>query len=334
MKKLWVILAVFSLGIFLMTGCEKNSNSALSDQQLEEQAVEETLLNDENEYLVDWGIDDVNENDMFDGFSTFGPNSILPKIQSPLNNVIRFGRKINNRFRRTMVIRRISQDSIMVHMERVLAGKFVIFDSVGPGVRPEIYRKELRHRVMRNTLLVRRADGEDAQQDIRHRFRLAAVSLGEGASRPEPTVAIQQVTITGSSGDSTVFTDPLHTFLNIPDDLPTFVPGEEVRIRALVSNSAATVIPDTATGATETVLLHFGVSRLHRARKQFEYRGTDPVTGYHIYQGQWVVHEPVAHVFHAVVDVIDNGTIYDSDEQAFPYNSATWSSPYRVAESK
>jgi hypothetical protein len=342
MKKIVFNLIIIALGLFLIIGCEKDTTPTSSDYSnlTDQELVEQSLLNENDpefeeiqEYLVDWGIDDGSEANMYNGFSTFSGGTSLPKILSPIENVIRFGRKINQRFPRKMVYRRISEDSIAVNVERVLVGRFYIFgklDSSSVGTDSfKIYTKPLTHRVRRNTIFIRRTNDEIIQHP-RRRWRLAAISLGDGISQPVPTVEIHQLTVESSGGTSLVFIDPLGTMLSIPDDLPTFTQGEEVTITTLVSNSSANPVINATTGATETVLLHFGFSRIHRARKQFQYMGVDPSTGYHIYQGQWTVHEPACGAFHAVVDVIDNGTIYDDDAEMYPYNSATWGCPYRV----
>jgi hypothetical protein len=52
--------------------------------------------------------------------------------------------------------------------------------------------------------------------------------------------------------------------------------------------------------------------------------------GMNVYEGNWVVGQwPGIH--HAVIDIIDNGTIFDDDINTYPYNSTTWSTPYKVS---
>ena len=132
-------------------------------------------------------------------------------------------------------------------------------------------------------------------------------------------------------GDFIVFTDPLNTFLNLPDDIPTFSIGELITIKVLLENTTSNPVLDpNGSGATETALLHFGCNRHHRARKRFDFVGTDPNTGYNMYKGTWHVGQQPFRIRHAIIDAIDNGTIYDNDPNAFPYNSTTWSTPYRV----
>lgn len=339
MKKLIISLTVLIAGFLLLIGCQKDTSSTLSQEPSDEQSIQELLLDEENEYLVDWGIDDGDKDNMFNGFNPFSPDLSIPKITTPIDNVVRYGRRIHRRFPRQIIINFISPDSVRIHLERVLVGKFFIFQKLDSSSAPPdsivIYRKPLRHSVARNVLLVRRASDEASiDHNPRRRFKLAALSLGLGYSRPEHTVKIHRVTVSTSSGDSIEFTNPLQTMLEIPEDLPTFVRGEQVTVRALVSNSSDSLIYDPQTGATETVLLHFGINPRHHARKKFVFIGEDPVTGFNIYEGNWTVHEPAHRPFHAVVDVIDNGTIYDDNEQVFPYNSTTWSTPYRVVLTK
>ncbi len=337
MKRFLIGFTVTIVTLFLIIGCEKNTSSALSDEQLEISGIEDMVLDENNEYLIDWGIDDGDENNMFDGFSTFASAFSLPKVMTPLNNVVRFGRKIDKRFPRTIVVRRISPDSILVAVERVLSGKFVIFDKITNSSTNTdtigITRKPLRHIVKRKTIFVKRNVTDAEFRFPRKRFRLAQVSLTLGKSKPVNTIRLEKISIKSASGYDTTFTDPLNTMLNIPEDLPTFIKGEKVTITVLVSNSSTNLLPDS-TGATETLLLHFGINRQHHARKRFEFKGVDPETGFNIYEGTWTVHEPAYHLFHAVVDAIDNGTIYDTDNETYPYNSTTWGYPYRVVLAK
>lgn len=338
MKKLFITLTITLLALVLITGCEKDTSSALSDQELAQTTIQESLSSDENVYMIDWAIDDGSENNMYNGFSSFGKTGFsLDKVLSPEDQLVRFGRIIKRRYPRQITIRPLSPDSILVNVDRVLVGNFISILAPGDTVQRDsflVYRKPMRHLVSRTTLFVKNNNEEDVSRDPRRRWKMAGVSLSKGVSRPENTVQIHKLIIVSENGDTLKFSAPLHTMLNIPDDIPTFVTGEQVKVIALVSNSSANLVPDPETGATETVLLHYGVNRQHHARKRFEYRGIDPATGYAIFEGAWTIHEPANHVFHAAVDVIDNGTIYEGDEQTYPYNSVTWGCPYRVVLSK
>lgn len=333
MKKLGIFLIIGLLVLFTIIGCEKDSSSTIDDETLSQMELQESALDEENEYLMDWGIDDGNENNMFDGYSSF-PKTGFPKILDPINNVLRFGRKINNRFRRRVILTRINEDSVLLSITRQLNGRFVIFEKIDYDTTdPDtlaIYRKPLTHIVKRKVIFIKR-NANDQEQDIpgRGRWKLQAVTLGQGVSNPAHTIRIHNVTVYNSVGDSIVFTNPLETFLSVPDDIPTFSTGDMITIRVKLENSTSTpfIGPD---GATETLLLHYGRNRYHHARKRFTYMGTDPVTSYSVYEGYWQIGQQPFRVRHTIVDAIDNGTIYDNDETAYPYNSTTWSAPYRV----
>jgi hypothetical protein len=330
MKSLKIYLITIPLALVWMFGCDKTPNSALSDEQLELSAIEETALDEDNEYLLDWGVDDGDEANMYDGFATFD----LGKAMVPINNVVRFGRKIERRYPRTLIIRRISQDSVLVITERILEGKFVIFDQISENNSPSdtigITRKPLKHSVKRHAIFVRKNSADlTAVADPRLRFKLAGISLSRGESRPYNTITIEQIDIRSENGYSGSFDDPYRKIFNIPEDLPKFVRGEVVTVTAYVSNSTPNpVYIHSDPNETETLLLHFGIGPRDRARKRFEFLGSE--NGVNKYQVTWRVREPVRFPYHCVVDAIDNGTIYDNDNETYPYNSTTLGFPYRV----
>jgi hypothetical protein len=332
MKKLGILLISSIALLLIMSSCNKEPSGIVSDD------VElENLVMDENEeYLFDWGIDEQDESNMFDGYSSFSPSISFPKLLDPIDNVVRFGRKINSRFRRQITMVRRTPDTALVSVTRELRGNFLIFEKLNlDPANPDtfaLHRKPLRHIVHRKAIFVKR--NSDVSDDLdRNRWRLQAVTLGQSESNPYATIRIHEIEIIDSQGNSTVLNDPLNTFLNIPDDIPSFTTGEEIHIKVLLENQTANPVFDpSGNGATETVLLHYGVNRFHRARKRFIFSGTDPNTGYNVYEGNWTIGHQVHMVRHAIVDAIDNGTIYDSDEITYPYNSTAWGAPYRVIQ--
>lgn len=334
MKRLGIFFVIGLLSMFAIIGCEKDSSSTMDDKTLSQMELQESALDEENDYLMDWGIDDGDENNMYDGFSTFSSSMEFPKIMDPINNVARFGRKINNRFRRQVIFTRINEDSALVSITRELRGNFVSFEKIDYDTTdPDtlaLYRKPLRHIVKRKAIFVKR-NSDDQYEDNpgRGRWKLQAVTLGDGKSYPTNTIQIHEVVIHNSAGDSIVFTDPLETFLSVPEDIPTFNTGEMVTIRVKLENTTGNPFkgPD---GATETLLLHYGINRFHHARKRFTYMGIDQATGDNVYEGFWRIGQQPYRVRHAIVDAIDNGTIYDNNEDDYPYNSTTWGAPYRV----
>lgn len=319
MKRLIGLMATILLAMLLMPGCEKDSSQPLAED--DESIVTQMAQEEDDEYLFDEGIDDGSEDNMYDGYSSFG------KVFTPIDSVKRFGRKVLQRPRRVITdVQRIGPDSIKVFTAREFVGQFVIFSKPDDSTVVR-YTKPLRHVVRRVALYVRRNPNEVTG---RRGWELAEVSLGQGNSVPMATIQIKEITITGSGGVSVVYTDPLHTMLSVPDDILLFSPGETVTVQVKLSNSTLNPVDPLGNGSTETVLLHFGVNRQHHARKRFEYVGVDPVSGDQVYEGSWTIGQQPFRLRHAVVDAIDNGTIFDDDATTYPYNSTTWSAPYRV----
>ncbi|NOX37846.1 MAG: hypothetical protein GXO78_09955 [Calditrichaeota bacterium] len=315
-------LSILIAGI-LFVGCEKNVTTILD----EEAELEELVLDEENDYLFDWGIDDGSEDNLFSlNFRMSYPDG-FNKPLTPIENVVRFGRIIKQRYPRTIIYRRTARDSALLFLERVLEGRFVIMSRIGSDSSNAdsmvVYRKPLRHIVRRKAVFVPRTENPQGRRG----WKLKAISLGQGNS-PRSTIRIQKLVVINTAGDSLVFTDPLKTMMQIPEDIPRFSRGEEVTVQVYLTNNTSHPVYHPDTGATETVILHYSRSRKKRGRKLFTFMGTNE-DGVNIYQGTWKVQE-APRVYHVIVDVIDNGTIFDSDPEMYPYNSVTWSCPYIV----
>ena len=100
-----------------------------------------------------------------------------------------------------------------------------------------------------------------------------------------------------------------------------------------MQNDALNKIQVPAGQGTELVRLHFGRHRYWRQHDMYGIRYMhwtgESTNGANIYEGEWTV-GPHFRINHAVIDVIDNGCIFDDDINAYPYNSVTWGMPYRV----
>ncbi len=339
MKRLVKLAMIAMVSMMIATSCQQNGNDGFNAVEDDEMVVQELATGEDEEILFDAAIDDGSEENIVNGFGSSG--SSLGKVSAPIDTVLNFGRRFDRHPRRIVKdIRRIGQDTIFVSLSRLFRGVFVIVEKGQDttGTRPIIiHRKRMAHVVKRNAIYVKRDSDRDtdAITDRPHRrWKLASVSMGAGHSVPEPSIRFNELTITSSGGVNITITEPLDTFFDTRDDLPTFVPGEEVTVQVKLTNSTLNPVDPFGTGATETLLLHHGANRDHHGRKFFDYVGTDPVTGDQIYEGTWTVEQAPGHVYHAVVDAIDNGTIYDNDASTFPYNSTTWGTPYRVVESK
>ncbi|RMF60108.1 MAG: hypothetical protein D6748_04820 [Calditrichaeota bacterium] len=328
MRRLAYLFLIGLLSMFLMMSCQKDSDPLVSEGA-DDMEIQELASSDEDDYLFDLAIDDGSEDAIINGNTGNG----FGKIETPLDSVVRFGRHINRRGIRRVVIERIAPDTVRVALSRELRGRFVIVENVlNDSSQTDtfvVHRKPLTHVVRRVALYVRRDRGNDFPT-MGRRWKLYSLSMGQGNSVPYHTIQISEVQVFTSEGDTLTFSNPLHSMFNV-DNIPTFAPGEEVTVRVRLKNMTTNPVDPQGNGATETVILHYAVNRHHHARKFFEFVEIDPVTDEHIYQGTWTVNQQPFRIYHAVIDAIDNGTIYDSDTDMFPYNSTTWSVPYRVA---
>jgi len=151
-----------------------------------------------------------------------------------------------------------------------------------------------------------------------HMFRIS----GSLAQSPETSLSFEWVKVTDGEQEWTI-EDPLEFILDV-EQIPVFGRMDTVKVYVKINNSAP-----YADKPGETVLLRYhNDRRMHRARRPFNDEGIypDETAGDGIYSGMWVVRGHRG-IFHAFVDAIDNGTIYDDQ---LPYNSLAWGFPYIV----
>lgn len=325
MNRICYPLFLFFFGAFLLMGCNETANNALEEDP--DLIVEEIAVDENNDFLYDTGLDDIAEENMYNGFSSYGR---LPGNQPTIDDsTIRFGRKINRRGIRRVSVERISPDTLLVRAQRQLAGFFYVFNKVDSSDVWNAFRKPLQHKIDRAAIYVKR-DSSNATD--RHNWQLNSVTLARGNSQPTATIRIQKVSVfRRSSGDTLVFQNPLDTYISA-ENIPTFTSGEPILVRVYLSNATNNPIDPYMTGATETLLLHYGAHRGGKVRVPFTFAGVDRETGLQVYEGSWTVHETRGRVHQAIIDAIDNGTIYESNNEDFPYNASHWSIPYRVIQ--
>jgi hypothetical protein len=178
----------------------------------------------------------------------------------------------------------------------------------------------------------------DEGESLRSRWRMLATSVVDGKSlglvdsmRVRTTLQIQKL-IVENEGKTVEIDDPM-SFIQRRGDLLTLTPGTEVQVTVQVKNDSENQLQVPAGKGTELVRLHFGRHRHWREHDMYGIRhlhwvGQTP-EGSNIYQGSWTV-GPRFRVNHAVIDVIDNGSIFNNDTETYPYNSVTWGFPYKV----
>ncbi|MGD9897590.1 MAG: hypothetical protein AB7T22_00555 [Calditrichaceae bacterium] len=322
MKKILFIISGISMLFF--AGCQNSSDPSVSgvDESANNEAIEYILEQDSVDVLFD-PIDDVSEDNFGDE-----PDWMAAKISDTSSDSVsyRFGRIGTRPVERTIQIIYDTDTTATAYIYKKLEGKFIVIkkEILPDTLQLTRYEKPMIHETNKIVHLkkIRNTD------QPRLNWKISDISLTEGNS-PENTVEIVELTIMPSDQDDVVITDPLDYWLN-GVNVFTFPRWTDVTLRVVVKNSSANKIEyPKGTLATEKVLLHYGRNRRgNHARTPLFWVGQNE-NGNNVYEGTWTVKQ-FAGYHHAVVDVIDNGTILESDGDAFPYNSNTWSTPYRV----
>jgi hypothetical protein len=346
---------VVLLIIFLLFSCSKDNDpltSAVNDDRANDEQAIIDLINsmesessDENYFYM--GLDD----ELEDGFDD--PNS-LDKLSSPavfsLTKPIipvKF-RRIIRPYDRDLEIIEQTDSTATVLFTKYALGRFVILangniSSVND--KPDsFYRviKWLGHKVQR---YARFSKNDSAK------WKLRAVSLASGESLSKTdsaasntTIEIAKVLLQVNEGEVIEIAEPLRYFVT-RESAFHFDPGDRVTVTVYLMNSMENPVyyPDRS---TEKVRIHIdrhhsfkpkhqNKDDKHRIRNGFAFhrildlRFEGKEGDLNVYKGSWEVRHRIG-VNHAVIDVIDNGTIYDDAEDLYPYNSVTWHSPYII----
>ena len=313
-----IVLITLSIGvIFAATNCDKNP--ADPDEMLTDVSAIETLVANDPDIFHEMGIDDNGAQ------SPSYSGSSIPKATDEINT-IRFGRRGYNHL--------ISIDidffgppegpdtMAIATITRSFDGKFIAVEKDTNQSTPEdfiIYEKDMVNGIVRKAKFRR----INFTNNPLNNWKLVEVSMAEGQSDPT-TISFDEVTIEAPNMEPIIITSPLDYFMNRREGIPTFSPGDTVKVYTTLNN-INNYPPEPGT----TLLLHFGVDRwMRRARRPFNDAGfyPDQIAGDGIFSGFWVAqHRPG--IYHAVVDAIDNGTIYDD---VAPYNSYGWGTVYKI----
>ncbi len=323
-------IAFFTLiiSLIIVWGCNKDQSPTSDEQALNEMAIQNVVsdieASEEDDYFYS-SLDDETEG----GFGgAYGPSlNTLGRQIVPL----RFGRIARPIIRDIRII--FTSDTTATAMFRkVMRGQFRILaadTSIGDTIR---VNKRLGHQFRRVAHFAKRGGNDE----LRRGWKLVKFSmvLGESfgwedSTRVKTDLNIVKLIIQSDSIDLTI-TDPLNYF-QTKKSVFAFEPGTDVTLTVHIDNESLNpYVSPAGTQATELVRLHHARHRKLRKHgiKRFEWIGQD-AGGNNIYQGTWTIGNKYG-IHHAAIDVIDNGTIFDDDEVAYPYNSVTWSTPYRV----
>ena len=302
-------LAIVSIFLLAAVGCSKNP-AELSDNQLEDGL--KAVVEDNMDYFTTDGLNDDGAQPV--SYSTGGflkPEAFIEPIK--------FGRKGFFTLESLNVIKNEDGllEAVVVHS---FDGNFFIVakDTANPTSVGTLYKKEMKNTVTRRALFKQIAHTKNRRKN----WKLRGISGSELVSE-NCTITIDEVKIIASNGHSWTITNPMDFFTNI-EEIPTFQPKDSIEVYVTLQNTN-----DWAEKPGVTALLRYRNDRgMHRARKSFHDDGIAPdkVAGDGIYSGMWIIGHRRG-VFHAFVDVIDNGTLYDDTA---PYDSRAWGIPYAV----
>lgn len=320
-----VILTLSFLFLMTVVACNTNTVDSGDEQSaLEQQNTTEieTVLAADPDLNFD-AIEDDSESSIDNDNPNWMGSSALGKTTA---RRIRFGRIRTAPVERNVQIVFDTDTTATAYLYTKLEGKFIVHkvEADSDSVAYHRFEKPMVHEVERVIHLkkFRETDNE------RRNWKILDVSMKNGSS-PDKNVEIVKLEVMASGLDTTVITEPLDYFMN-GVNMFIFPRWTEIRLRATVrnSNTNLVVFPE-GTKSTEMVRLHYGRNRMgHVARSPFTWVGQDD-QGNNIYEGNWTVQQ-FKGIHHAVVDVIDNGTILEPDAEMYPYSSNTWATPYRV----
>ncbi len=313
----------FLLGFALiwLAACQQNTTNTTppSDQT----AAIESILADSTDLFYDALDDSDDSNITTEGANWLGGSTTLAKTS---RFKLHYGRIRTKPVERSIQVTLDTDSTATAYVYTKFIGKFVVFKARmdSNSFSFDRYAKPLEHEVERIVHL-RKFRNTDVP---RKNWKITDVSLKYGAS-PNHTVEIVELDIMPAGYDTVAITDPL-AYFERGSNMFNYSRWTDIRLRVKVRNTTANpVIFPENTQATEMVRLVYG--RNHRGnfgRNYFEWKGQDG-QGNNIYEGNWTIKQ-LPGIHHAVIDVVDNGTILNPDAETYPYNSTTWSTPYRV----
>lgn len=315
----------FIVLLLILWGCSKDTvptDSALSDEDQIMSAILSIEGNaDEDYFYAD--IDEESEDNFIEPFEGAFQKPIIP---------LRFGRVRLHPLVKNIRIVFTSDTTAEAYFHKTIRGNFVsLVADKSEADTIKLYRtvRPMGHEFERVVHFVKRGD-----RWILHDFSMVlGNSLGvvNTADAEIVNTTLRIIKLIIEVDDRSIeIKDPLEYF-QTRDNILNFKNGTTVKVKVHINNT--TLNPVGFPGIpeqTEFVRLHHARHRLRKLHKikMLGYVGKDDL-GYNVYEGRWVIGEWQG-VHHATIDVIDNGTIFDDDVNKYPYNSTTWSTPYKV----
>jgi hypothetical protein len=325
-KSLWLLTI---LSLLFSWNCEQGTDNLTDQASLDTEAIQ-SAIEDSLDLYFDI-LDDVSEENILnDEPNWLDGNAALGKV---LCDRYRFGRIRTHATERKIDIIFDSDTTATAYVHTKMEGYFLVVKCMqdSDSISYVRYQKPMVHEIDRIVKLVKVNYFNDIRHntnDRRRGWRIRAISLADGYS-PDKNVVIEKLTIMAVGIDTVEIDDPLNYFIG-GFNIFRFPRLINVVLRVQVKNNTSTpVIYPEDTEATEHVRLHYGRNiRGHFARTKLNW--IEKIGDSNVYEGKWTVRQFLG-MHHIVLDVIDNGTILMGNEDAYPYESNTWSAPYRVS---
>jgi hypothetical protein len=331
MKSIHVLLATILAGSLFLAGCSKEDsivdplNQPPAGVTTEEGAIQNLALTDE--FTANTEVT-LNDGDLLP--VEYG---IVGKIAAEITP-LRFGRFITS-ITRNVVVQYQPGDSIAEAMvTRDILGVFKVRGINGGGDTVTV-AKDFHDRSQRRVIF--RRISNDTLHFWRNWIPVGTSLVGGGTVEPNDNIAIRKVELFLPNGDTVTVTDPLQFLMRyrwemrvggaMMDSLhterppvPELLNGQQLTIRVSVQSTSAD---------TDMVLLRFGCDPFHKRRGAMRIvseQDNGDGTYTRVYERMWTV-PPLHGFFHATVDAMTHGTIFDDTE---PYSVSWWGVPYRV----
>jgi len=316
-----VIFMLFGFSLLWLVSCQKNTTGTDVNNESEITAAIQSVLEDSSDIFYD-GLDDQSEDNIDNDSPNWLGGSTLEKTQVTR---LHYGRIGTHPVERNIQITLDTDSTATAYIYTKLRGQFVVRKVVADSdsVSLQRFTKPMVHEVERIVHLKKFRETDNPRRD----WKISDISMKYGAS-PDNTVEIVKLEIMPQGYDSVTVSDPLNYFMN-GATVFSYARWTEIKLRVTVRNTSANpMVYPQGTQATEMVRLIYGRNRSGNfARSPFTWVGQNEDGN--IYEGTWTIKQ-FRGIHHAIIDVVDNGTVLSSDNEAYPYNSNTWSTPYRV----
>ncbi|HJM12259.1 MAG TPA: hypothetical protein QF484_03640 [Candidatus Marinimicrobia bacterium] len=317
--------------LFILTAVSMVWISCTDSQNQKEDDISQLMRLMENDVVLNLDLLDTEgamDEEYSDGLDDDGGMKTMADTLWPNSDYrLRMGRHITDR-ERTFSFD-VQDDTAYAEMHRSISGNFyvVAFDSNHTMV--DSFVKAFSEEFERRVRFVRTDSSS-------HRpWRIEGITLGTGGA--ETKVRITDLSFYTADGSDALFNytaDNVSEVFIPRDNLPTFNPGDTLRIELTVENDDPVFdLGDMDSG--EKVHMHYGRGRGERARRRLNDAGVfgDAVVENNVFTKFWRAHiigpNHVARVFNMHYDLIDNATLFISDGG---YNTAVWLLPYKIVQ--